>query len=226
MQRFLLTSNFQGEASFQNLSGVSPAQSFDVHAPTLRRCPSDLSSSRSRRQKTKEFESKLYAASGAAILSRCLPRDRRHQLRFKSRNLSKEFRAMAVVCFLRHPQPCTPANGSPTAHLQLFLGPGPQNRLKETISYYKDILGVIFDGTPIVRQTSQLTKANNDKGLVTLTPNYLCLQCSATTTDQSRLAHGSDTRHRFCMCFGRLWRSTDWSRCRIESRSCVLPDVR
>lgn len=100
-------------------------------------------------------------------------------------------------------QPCTTANRSLTAHLQQLLGPGPQNRLKETISSYKDCLGVIFDRPPEFRQNALLTKAANDKGHVTLTPNYLCLQCSATTTEQNCLAHGNETKHRICMYFGR-----------------------
>ena len=120
-------------------------------------------------------------------------------------------------------QPCTDgANKSLTAHLQQFLGPGPQTRLKETISHYKDCLGVVLDGNPIVRQTSKA----KEQPLVTLRPNYLCLQCSATTTEQNRLAHGEQTKHRFCMAFARFLRiETDRCRRRIESWICLLPDV-
>jgi ubiquitin carboxyl-terminal hydrolase 22/27/51 len=68
--------------------------------------------------------------------------------------------------------------------------------MRNTISHYKNCLRVIFDNTPIVPQTSKTPK---NQPFTTLTPNYLCLQCTTTTTAQDRLAHGSETLHRFCM---------------------------
>ncbi|KAG0647155.1 Ubiquitin-specific-processing protease 8 [Hyphodiscus hymeniophilus] len=94
---------------------------------------------------------------------------------------------------VKEAQQGVPRYGCP--HLQQFLGPGPQNKLKETIAQYKGILGVIFDRPPLIRQTSQLTKTD-DMGLVTLTPNYLCLQCTVTATERSCLPHGNETKHR------------------------------
>jgi ubiquitin carboxyl-terminal hydrolase 22/27/51 len=80
-------------------------------------------------------------------------------------------------------------------HLQLLLSSGPADRMKNTINHYKNCLRVIFDNTPIVPQTSKTTK---NQPFTSLTPNYLCLQCTTTTTAQDRITHGTETLHRFC----------------------------
>lgn len=67
--------------------------------------------------------------------------------------------------------------------------------MKNTINHYKNCLRVIFDNTPIVPQTSKTAK---NQPFTSLTPNYLCLQCTTTTTAQGRIAHGTETLHRFC----------------------------
>lgn len=67
--------------------------------------------------------------------------------------------------------------------------------MNKTIQNYKTCLRVIFENTPIVPQTSKTQKG---QPFTSLTPNYLCLQCSATTTEQGRIEHGNDTCHRFC----------------------------
>jgi ubiquitin carboxyl-terminal hydrolase 22/27/51 len=67
--------------------------------------------------------------------------------------------------------------------------------MNKSIHNYKTCLRVIFT-TPIVPQTSKTVKGSP---FTTLTPNYLCLQCSATTTEQGRIEHGKETSHRFCM---------------------------
>jgi ubiquitin carboxyl-terminal hydrolase 22/27/51 len=69
--------------------------------------------------------------------------------------------------------------------------------MKNTITHYKNCLRVIFDNTPIVPQTSKTAK---NQPFTSLTPNYLCLQCTTTTTAQGRISHGTETLHRFCMC--------------------------
>lgn len=83
-----------------------------------------------------------------------------------------------------------------TEHLQLLLSAGSSERMKNTIQYYKNCLRVIFDNTPIVPQTSKTPKG---QPLTSLTPNYLCLQCTTTTTATDRIHHGTETLHRFCM---------------------------
>jgi ubiquitin carboxyl-terminal hydrolase 22/27/51 len=79
-------------------------------------------------------------------------------------------------------------------HIQGFLT-GPPERLEKTVMHYKNCLRVIFDHTPIVPQTSKTSKGQI---LTSLTPNYLCLQCSTTTTEHDCLDHGNETSHRFC----------------------------
>ena len=85
-------------------------------------------------------------------------------------------------------------------HIQGFLT-GPPERLEKTIMHYKNCLRVIFDHTPIVPQTS---KSSKGQVLTSLTPNYLCLQCSTTTTEHDCLEHGNETSHRFCTSFFRI----------------------
>lgn len=80
-------------------------------------------------------------------------------------------------------------------HTQLLLGSGSPERLDKAIQNYKNCLRVIFD-EHIVVQTS---KTPQHKPLVSLTPNYLCLQCSACTTEAGRIEHGQETSHRFCL---------------------------
>jgi ubiquitin carboxyl-terminal hydrolase 22/27/51 len=90
------------------------------------------------------------------------------------------------------------ASSHPLAeHIQGFLS-GPPERLEKTIMHYKNCLRVIFDHTPIVPQTS---KSSKGQVLTSLTPNYLCLQCSTTTTEHDCLEHGNETSHRFCNSF-------------------------
>lgn len=78
----------------------------------------------------------------------------------------------------------------------MLLSSGSTDRLKNTVNHYKNCLRVIFDNTPIVPQTSKTAK---NLPFTTLTPNYLCLQCTTTTTAQDRIKHGTETLHRFCM---------------------------
>jgi ubiquitin carboxyl-terminal hydrolase 22/27/51 len=80
-------------------------------------------------------------------------------------------------------------------HTQLLLSAGGAERMNKSIHNYKTCLRVIFENTPIVPQTSKTAKGHP---FTTITPNYLCLQCSATTTEQGRIEHGRETSHRFC----------------------------
>lgn len=66
--------------------------------------------------------------------------------------------------------------------------------MNSSIQYYKMLLRVIFDNTPIVPQTSK-----NPDGAVTtsLTSNYLCLQCSTIVPEEERTKHGQKKSHRF-----------------------------
>ncbi|KAG9229858.1 hypothetical protein BJ875DRAFT_176361 [Amylocarpus encephaloides] len=93
---------------------------------------------------------------------------------------------------IRDPQPGVPLFGCD--HLQMLLANGGPERMNKSIHNYKTCLRVIFDNTPIVPQTSKTTKGHP---FTTLTPNYLCLQCSATTTEQGRREHGAEFSHRF-----------------------------
>ncbi|RDW73872.1 hypothetical protein BP5796_07314 [Coleophoma crateriformis] len=91
---------------------------------------------------------------------------------------------------VKSPQPGMPLYGC--EHLQMFLQ--EPERMQNTILHYKNCLRVIFDNTPIVPQTSKTVKGH---ALTSLTPNYLCLQCTTTTTGQDRTIHGTETKHRF-----------------------------
>jgi ubiquitin carboxyl-terminal hydrolase 22/27/51 len=78
-------------------------------------------------------------------------------------------------------------------HIQLFLT-GPTERLQHTVTHYRDCIRVSADN-PTVPQTTRNSKG---QGLTTLTPNYLCMQCTSTVTSRGRIEHGKATNHRFC----------------------------
>jgi ubiquitin carboxyl-terminal hydrolase 22/27/51 len=80
-------------------------------------------------------------------------------------------------------------------HLRLLITKSPDSA-SQTIRSYKKLLQVIFDNTPIISQTS---KSPDGLPITSLTPNYLCLQCSATCTAKDRPKHGALTKHRLCM---------------------------
>lgn len=108
---------------------------------------------------------------------------------------------MVVVCFSIHS--CRILSAFPSIantcileHIQQLLNPNHEERMKNTITYYKNCLRVVLDNTPIVPQTS---KAPKSPPLTSLTPNYLCLQCERTATAQDHVKHGQETSHRFCM---------------------------
>ncbi|RDL30436.1 Ubiquitinyl hydrolase 1 [Venustampulla echinocandica] len=93
---------------------------------------------------------------------------------------------------IKEPQPGVPLFGC--EHMQMLLGSSAPDRMNRTIQNYRTCLRVIFENTPIVPQTSKTQKG---QPFTSLTPNYLCLQCSATTTEQGRIEHGTETCHRF-----------------------------
>jgi len=80
-------------------------------------------------------------------------------------------------------------------HLRLLITKS-QDSATQTIRSYRKLLQVIFDNTPIISQTS---KSPENPPVTSLTPNYLCLQCSATCTARDRPRHGTLTKHRLCM---------------------------
>jgi ubiquitin carboxyl-terminal hydrolase 22/27/51 len=80
-------------------------------------------------------------------------------------------------------------------HLRLLITKSPDSA-SQTIRSYKKLLQVIFDNTPIISQTS---KSPDGLPITSLTPNYLCLQCSATCTAKDRPKHGALTKHRLCI---------------------------
>jgi ubiquitin carboxyl-terminal hydrolase 22/27/51 len=95
-------------------------------------------------------------------------------------------------------QPCTILTAH-SAHLQNWLAPGPKSRLKEVVTHYKQCLSVVFDANPSKRQH---WKGPGGKQINSLTPTYLCVQCTEICTEGNRLAHGEQTNHRFCGCLG------------------------
>lgn len=107
---------------------------------------------------------------------------------------------MAVVCFrstrgvVLSAFPSIANNGI-LEHIQQLLNPAHEERMRNTITYYKNCLRVVLDNTPIVPQTS---KTPRGPPLTSLTPNYLCLQCERTATAQDHVKHGQETSHRFC----------------------------
>ncbi|KAI0599668.1 ubiquitin carboxyl-terminal hydrolase [Biscogniauxia sp. FL1348] len=92
---------------------------------------------------------------------------------------------------IKSPTPGTPLFGC--EHVQLLLS-NSQDVTNSSIQYYKMLLRVIFDNTPIVPQTSK-----SPDGVVTtsLTSNYLCLQCSTIVPEEDRAKHGNKKSHRF-----------------------------
>lgn len=70
--------------------------------------------------------------------------------------------------------------------------------MNSSIQYYKMLLRVIFDNTPIVPQTS---KSPDGVIATSLTSNYLCLQCSTIVPEEDREKHGQKKSHRFCKQF-------------------------
>ena len=66
--------------------------------------------------------------------------------------------------------------------------------MNSSIQYYKMLLRVIFDNTPIIPQTS---KSPDNVVKTSLTSNYLCLQCSTIVSEEDRVKHGSKKSHRF-----------------------------
>ncbi|KAI0475019.1 ubiquitin carboxyl-terminal hydrolase [Xylariaceae sp. FL0804] len=92
---------------------------------------------------------------------------------------------------IKSPVPGTPLFGC--EHVQLLLSSSPDT-MNSSIQYYKMLLRVVFDNTPVVPQTSK-----GPDGLVTtsLTSNYLCLQCSTIVPEEERARHGNKKIHRF-----------------------------
>ena len=66
--------------------------------------------------------------------------------------------------------------------------------LTACVQHYKTILRCIFDGTPLLAQT---TKLPDGRPCSSLTPNYLCLQCPNIVSEEDRLKHGTRKQHRF-----------------------------
>jgi hypothetical protein len=93
-----------------------------------------------------------------------------------------------------------PTSKAHAEHLRLLISKSPDSA-SQTIWSYKKLLRVIFDNTPIISQTS---KSPDGLPITSLTPNYLCLQCSATCTAKDRPKHGALTKHRLCMLLFRL----------------------
>ncbi|SZF03945.1 unnamed protein product [Blumeria hordei] len=97
----------------------------------------------------------------------------------------------SVSLKIKPSQPGIPLFGC--VHIQRLLtkdtNPG-EGHLKK----YKDCLRCITDGDPVLSQTSQTSKG---QPLITLTPNYLCIQCNATLTEKGRKRHSDDTSHRY-----------------------------
>jgi len=80
-------------------------------------------------------------------------------------------------------------------HLQHFFNQNAE-KAQNLIRYYKQCLKVVFNDPPFERQTSK--KANGEP-LTIVKPNFLCLQCNVITNIKSRLDHGEEKKHRFCM---------------------------
>ncbi|KAK8013367.1 Ubiquitin carboxyl-terminal hydrolase [Apiospora marii] len=87
--------------------------------------------------------------------------------------------------------PGTPLFGC--EHIQILFSNSP-DVMNSSIQYYKMLLRVIFDSTPVVPQTS---KSPDNVVATSLTSNYLCLQCSTIVTEEDRAKHGSKKSHRF-----------------------------
>ncbi|KAK8091650.1 ubiquitin carboxyl-terminal hydrolase [Apiospora hydei] len=75
-----------------------------------------------------------------------------------------------------------------------MFGCGCVDVMNSSIQYYKMLLRVIFDNTPIIPQTS---KSPDNVVTTSLTSNYLCLQCSTIVSEEDRVKHGNKKSHRF-----------------------------
>lgn len=95
---------------------------------------------------------------------------------------------------IKSPSPGTPLYGCEHLH-QLFSH--TQATTNTTVTHYKNALRCIFDQTPVVAHTTAAS--------VSLTPNYLCLQCPTIITPEEAQKHGSKNKHRFCMLATWLW---------------------
>ncbi|RKF73022.1 putative ubiquitin carboxyl-terminal hydrolase 8 [Golovinomyces cichoracearum] len=87
-------------------------------------------------------------------------------------------------------------NGVPQfgcVHLQRHLTEDVTSGEKH-LRMYTECLRCIVDGDPALPQTSQTSKG---LPLVTLTPNYLCIQCNTTTSEKCCKRHSDQNSHRF-----------------------------
>lgn len=94
-------------------------------------------------------------------------------------------------------QYCSQVTDLSPEHLQRFFSQS-QEVTNRTIHHYKVLLQYIFDNNPLQPQTS-VSFSHEDWHITSLTPNYLCLQCSTTSTDADRSKHSAEKLHRFCM---------------------------
>ncbi|KAI0165074.1 ubiquitin carboxyl-terminal hydrolase [Hypoxylon sp. FL1284] len=92
---------------------------------------------------------------------------------------------------IKSPAPGTPLFGC--EHVQLLLSNSP-GVMSSSIQYYKMLLRVVFDGNPLIPQTS---KGPDGQISTSLTSNYLCLQCSSIVPEEERTKHGNKKSHRF-----------------------------
>ncbi|KAK2778296.1 ubiquitin carboxyl-terminal hydrolase 2 [Colletotrichum kahawae] len=92
---------------------------------------------------------------------------------------------------VKSPVPGIPVFGC--EHVQKLFSQS-QDVMNSSVFHYKMILKNIFEGTPIVPQTS---KNPDGQAITSLTSNYLCLQCSTIVTEDDRLKHGTKKQHRF-----------------------------
>jgi len=104
---------------------------------------------------------------------------------------------------VKEPVPGTPLFGC--EHIQLLLSNSPEV-MNSSIQYYKMLLRVIFDNTPIVPQTS---KSPDGVIATSLTSNYLCLQCSTIVPEEDREKHGQKKSHRFYCIMQMLTREAE-----------------
>lgn len=83
-----------------------------------------------------------------------------------------------------------------TDHVQLVLTRN-QETTNSCIQHYKSALRAIYDGPPMIAQTSKALAGSSVQ--TTLNSNYLCLQCSLVINEADIEAHGNQKSHRFCM---------------------------
>lgn len=91
---------------------------------------------------------------------------------------------------IKPPQAGVPLFGC--IHLQRLLTKDAASGDK-FLGKYKDCLCCLADGNPVLPQTTQ---TSNGLPLVTLTPNFLCIQCNTTVTEKNRKYHSDETSHR------------------------------